>query len=81
MKNKQQYFIQMNKEKQLKHISNFELLNELTRRYKSQIITRKELLQLSSINWCLECGLNREIKVNGYCGDCNNNWLKLTTNE
>jgi len=61
---------------QLKHISNLELLNELEKRKRNQLINRKELLQLAGITWCLECSSNRETQANGYCEDCNNRWVE-----
>jgi len=53
--------------KKLKHISNQELIKELQTRFKEKIVNRKELLELASINWCLECQGNRDIETNGYC--------------
>jgi len=45
----------INRPEKLKHISSVELLKEVESRFKSQLITRKDLLQSAGIDWCLEC--------------------------
>ena len=60
-----------------KQLTTRELLKEVASRYETKKISRRDLLQLAEIDWCLECGNNgglgeRKIEQNGYCKSCNN---------
>lgn len=72
----------INRPEKLKHISSVELLKEVESRFKSQLITRKDLLQSAGIDWCLECWHGEgEIEDNGYCEDCNDSQVRIISSE
>jgi len=59
----------------LKHISNSDLLQEVKQRLANQIITRRSLLELAGIRYCLECKKDsaEQLTIEGFCPPCETN--------